>query len=91
MERCSYGAEVSDEPPVKVSKSQELLNKTAIRCRPLSHSDNFRWIHLYLSRGYDEAEERYCVSMKLTLFSFNIQLVLQQPLEDLTYMGNMRV
>ena len=92
MEGCSDVAKVPDKSPVKVGKPQELLNLFAtIRCRPLSHSTDFSWVHLHLSRGYDEAQEGYSVSMKLALFSFDVQFVLQQSLENLTNMVNMGV
>ena len=77
MERGSYCAKASDKPPVKVSKPKELLNLlVAIRCGPLSHSVNFSWIHLYLSSGYNEAQEEDSVDMKGTFLSFHIELML---------------
>ena len=83
MERRSYCAKASDEPPVKVSKSEELLNLfAAIRCGPLSHSANFSRVHLHSSRGYDEAQEGDSVGMEHTLFCFDIESVIQQSFQD---------
>ena len=76
MERGRYCAEASDEPPVKVSKPQELLNLlAAVRCRPICHSANFSRIHLHSSRSYSEAQEGDGVGMKHTFFGFDIQVV----------------
>lgn len=90
VERSSYCAEVSDETPVDVRKTQELLTLLAAM-RSLSYSTNFNRVHLDLSRGYDEDQEQYHTSMIFDLFCFHIQLVLQQSLEYLTHMADMRV
>ena len=77
MERSGYGAEASDKSPIKVSKSQELLNLLAtVRCRPFCYSANLSQVHLYFSRGYNEAQERDRFGMKHTFFVFDIQIVL---------------
>ena len=71
--RSSYCAKASDESPVEVSEPYEMLNLlAAIRCRPLSHSTQFSWIHLYFSRGYDEAQEGDSVGLKSTFLGFDV-------------------
>lgn len=82
MKRRSYYAEVSDKPPVQVCKAQKQLDLLAvIRYRPLNHSMNFSRVHLYLTRGYDEAQERHRFGMKFALFCFN------RKLTDMANMG----
>lgn len=84
MERRSYCANASDKPLAKVSKAQELLNfVTAIRRGPLSHCTHFSRIHLHSSRGYSEAQGGGSFILKLTFFCFYIQVVVNEPLEDL--------
>ena len=76
MERSISYTETADEPPVKVSKSQKLLNLlVAVRCRPICHSTNFSRIHLHSSRSYIETQEGDSVGMKHTFFSFDIQVI----------------
>ena len=83
MEGCSYCAKASDEPPVKVSKPQELLNSLAVIRR--RYSTYFSRIHLHPSRGYDKAQEGDGVGMKLTFFCFDIQVIVEKTFKDLAY------
>ena len=88
MERSSYCAKASDKPPMKVCKSQELLNLfAAVWCRPFCHSGNFSRVHLHFSRGYDEAQEQDRFGMKNTFLCFDIQVMFYQSLKNLVDMN----
>ena len=69
MERNSYCAEAPDKLPV--CKSLELLNLfAAVWSRPICHSTHFSRIHLYSSRGYNEAQEQDSIGMKNTALTY---------------------
>ena len=92
VEGSSYCAKASDKPPVEVSKPEELLNfLAAIRRWLLDHSAHFSRIQLHPSRGYDKAQEGDGVGMKLTLFRFDIQVVVEKTLKNLANMASVSV
>lgn len=67
----------------------ERWKKFVLGGRPIFHCLNFAGVHRDASCRQDEPKKRHSRGMILTLFSLHIQLVLQETLEDCSYMLDM--
>lgn len=76
-----HQAEVFDEMVIKICKAQKSLGFfDCVRHWPLSHSTHFLLIHSDSISTYNISKKGYCVHVKLTFFSFNVQLVVSEAL-----------
>lgn len=90
MKRGGYTTKASTKPSVKVFKPPKMLNLLTRReRRPISdRADLFR-IHLNAAFRNNEPKKRDRVLMKFTLLGLGIQVMLEQPLKNLTGVINM--
>ena len=76
--------EVLDKLPVEVEKAHKQLDLSHIPgCQPLLDAWDFDWVYFYMTIQKDEAEIFNCWLSEYTLFSFEVDMVFPEDVEDL--------
>ncbi|ETW82488.1 hypothetical protein HETIRDRAFT_245648, partial [Heterobasidion irregulare TC 32-1] len=80
------GSEVSNKPPVEVSKDKEQLNFLQVLWYwPCRDAFDLDWIHRYTVRGDDKSEVLDCVHLKGAFRRFQEEIIVQKYLHDLCH------